>query len=663
MAPTATTTDPQDDLESERTRPVPPTLSSVATGADPRPPRTATWRETLRDTYFVFDRRTLGMHRWLLGFYLIFDLFRRTGDWLDMFGNRGVLPAHVILGRPQANGFSIVHGFSHDWELWALWVVILVTYVGLLIGWKTKIWQVLALFWVTGMNGRVLLIENGGYVVQNLLLLWTMFLPLGDRFSVDALLASLARRREATVDDLNDRTDLVEPFRLAPHVTIVGLILCFQIGALYYFNVIHKTGPAWANGTATHFVMYNDRMATPFVAAIRTHIPWAVFPLLTKFTMMLESAVPLLLFAPLAQAWARRGVVVCMVMMHLGFGSSFVLGPFAWALCTWSTIFFTRADWEVAARTMRKPEREVTVVYDPRSAATFLFCRVVARLDRFELVWFELDDEVEHRFAVRDGEGRLLHGAPAVAAIVRALPAGAGFAWWFRLPPIAMLVEAVLRLAEGRTSRYFGLTMPAEPARAATVRSRARFRFATTTLRELVAAAFFIGAINQAAVELWSIKRRWKVPQPEVTRVFSHKMRFLQGWFMFSPNPVMDDGIIVVDAVTRTGRHVDPFWNVEPGFDLLHAESMRYNQIWSDYFNRMHLAGNRNYRDAMVEYMRRLPERTGNPDDALVSGEVFWVHDMNPKWRTRRSWNQENISLFTFDEAGKRKDSASGDKL
>ena len=50
------------------------------------------------------------------------------------------------------------------------------------------------------MNGLVLLIENGGYVVQNLLVLWTAFLPLGDRFSLDALRASYRERRERCED-------------------------------------------------------------------------------------------------------------------------------------------------------------------------------------------------------------------------------------------------------------------------------------------------------------------------------------------------------------------------------------------------------------------------------------------------------------------------------
>jgi hypothetical protein len=70
----------------------------------------------------------------------------------------------------------------------------------------------------------------------------------------------------------------------------------------------------------------------------------------------------------------------------------------------------------------------------------------------------------------------------------------------------------------------------------------------------------------------------------------------------------------------------------------------------------MHLAGNRNYRDAMIDYMRRLPKRTGNPNDELVSGEVYWVKDMNPKWRTTKSWNYQRELLFSFDAEGKRTD-------
>ncbi|NUO48502.1 MAG: hypothetical protein HOV80_06565, partial [Polyangiaceae bacterium] len=112
-------------------------------------------------SYFSFDRRTLGLVRILLGWLLISDLFRRGVDWEAMFGDKGVLPSWVILNRPQAGGFSILHGFTTGPELWALFFVILATYVCLIVGYKTKIAQWLSLLFVTSMNGRVLLIENG----------------------------------------------------------------------------------------------------------------------------------------------------------------------------------------------------------------------------------------------------------------------------------------------------------------------------------------------------------------------------------------------------------------------------------------------------------------------------------------------------------------------
>jgi hypothetical protein len=58
-------------------------------------------------------------------------------------------------------------------------------------------------------------------------------------------------------------------------VTLLGLVFAVQISAIYFFNVVHKTGPAWTlkNATAVHFVLYVDRMVTPIVADIREYVP------------------------------------------------------------------------------------------------------------------------------------------------------------------------------------------------------------------------------------------------------------------------------------------------------------------------------------------------------------------------------------------------------
>src|SRR5690606_556698 len=144
--------------------------------------------------------------------------------------------------------------------------------------------------------------------------------------------------------------------------------------------------------------------------------------------------------------------------------------------------------------------------------AALFACRVLARLDRLELVWFEARRGLEGRFAVRDLGGRVMQGGEGVAAIVRALPAGPPLAALLALPPLRAAIDAVLRLAVGRTSRFFGLDgrrRAPEPAPSLAVR---KVGLVAAGVRELLIAAFFVGALNQAAVELWSIKRRWKIP-------------------------------------------------------------------------------------------------------------------------------------------------------
>jgi hypothetical protein len=611
------------------------------------------WVRLLRDLYFTFDRRTLGFARIMLGFLLTMDIIHRGAAWMDMYSSIGVLPTPLNLQRPQAWGaFTIFNAFCTPGELRVLWVVMLANALCLLVGYKTKVAQVLAVLFTTGMNGRILLIENGGYVVNNLLVMWTAFLPMGDRFSVDSMLASMKRRRETSADDLNDRSDMVLPGKETPHVTLLGLVLMIQLAAIYYFNVIHKTGPAWKNGTAVHYVLYVDRMATPLIGLVRDHLPNQAILFMTKATMIFEATIPIVLLEPLARVWARRLAVVMINTLHLAFGTTFVLGPFAWSACVFSTLLFSGEDWEIAAATMRRERRARVVVFDPRSGAALLVCRLLKRLDRFELLAFEAREGVPLGVGARTTEGAALEPRfDAMADILAALPLGPIPAASLRLPGVRSLADAALAAMEKRDlSAFFGLTVgprrPVAPGPSALRRFRGA---AVVTFRELFIAAMFAGAVNQALTELWVVNRRIKVEQPEPLRLLAQKIRLLQGWFMFSPNPVTEDGTIVVDAITVDGRHVDPFTGKEPFFDMLTSKPLGMSQIWCDYFNRIQLPANTGYREAMKDYMYRLPQRTGRPDDAIVSGDVYWVKNNCPKWNETTKWGYDKSKLFSFE--------------
>jgi hypothetical protein len=343
-----------------------------------------------------------------------------------------------------------------------------------------------------------------------------------------------------------------------------------------------------------------------------------------------------------------------MCLLHIGFGTTFVLGPFAWALCVFSTLLYTTDDWELVTRTMRRTHRARVVVFDPKSAAQLWFCRLLKRLDLYELLTFRAQEGLEGGIAVEKPEGSaLLHRHEAFADIIAAIPLGPTKAWAYRLPGFSHLIDAVWNAAIHRNmEKTFGFRIPQTPGpwvSAEPTPIRRKWRGVLAVLRELAVVAMFAGAVNQALTELWVVNRRVKVPQPEALRLLSHKLRYLQGWFMFSPNPVMDDGTIVVDAKTIDGRSIDPFTGKQPDFDLISAKSLRYNQIWCDYFNRMHLPANSAYRDAMKEYIYRYPERTGHPEDTIISGDVYWVQDLNPPFGKTDSYKLEKNKLFSFE--------------
>ncbi len=98
----------------------------------------------------------------------------------------------------------------------------------------------------TSLHNRVLVAENWGGVAMGVLMVWTVFLPLGRRFSVDALRASLRARPDETPADLAAG---VPPPDERPTTSLAALGLLLQIAVIYWFNFVHKSGPTWRDGT------------------------------------------------------------------------------------------------------------------------------------------------------------------------------------------------------------------------------------------------------------------------------------------------------------------------------------------------------------------------------------------------------------------------------
>ncbi len=51
----------------------------------------------------------------------------------------------------------------------------------------------------------------------------------------------------------------------------------------------------------------------------------------------------------------------------------------------------------------------------------------------------------------------------------------------------------------------------------------------------------------------------------------------------------------------------------------------------------------------MKAYLLALPRRTEHAEDALVSGDVYWVSDQAPRWGDQEPYGLGDKKLFSFE--------------
>jgi hypothetical protein len=271
------------------------------------------------------DRRVLGASRIAFGLVLLYDLIRRARVLDLLYTNEGLLSNHYVLFAPQDQPqLSLWMGFSTPGEVRVMFALLGVLYLLYTVGLFTRVVQILALIAFTSLNSRNLFLEDGGIATMTCFAIWTVFVPLGDRLSLDAL------RREAALPHLRARIKLRKKLQ-APVVSLAVLGLTLQIVAIYWLNAVHKSGPTWRDGSAVHYVLWQNRVTTQFAWWLAHHEPSWFSWLSTKGTLVIEYAIPLLVLYPYAP-WTRVLAFGLACALHLGIAVIMTLGPFSYAM-------------------------------------------------------------------------------------------------------------------------------------------------------------------------------------------------------------------------------------------------------------------------------------------------------------------------------------------
>ncbi|MEM8800027.1 MAG: HTTM domain-containing protein [Pseudomonadota bacterium] len=323
--------------------------------------RAGAWGRVWFQTAFGIDLRTLALFRVNLAFLLLADLVNRA-QFLEVFyTDRGAFPraGAIAYNLPTRLSLHFING--EPWFVIALWVVAALASLLLLVGYRTRL--MLAVSWVLLMSiqARNPLVLQAGDQLLVLLCFWGLFLPLGQRFSIDAALrpAGHVARPNAYAS-------------VATFAILVQAIYVYVIGALI------KTSSVWMpEGTAVYYALHLDTLAMPFAYWLRD-LRW-LLPWLTYFVYWIELLAALLVFSPIFHLPLRLTTIALLIAMHAGFALSLMIGLFPYISIASLLLFIPGKVWDwLDARLNPRDRREIVMYYDKDCG----FCRKVCQILR-----------------------------------------------------------------------------------------------------------------------------------------------------------------------------------------------------------------------------------------------------------------------------------------
>lgn len=617
--------------------------------------------------YFSIDTRSLALFRILFAVTLIYDWAIRWPNLEAFYTSFGVLPIEAPLRRVGGEyHFSLLDGFTSLKMVQLFFLAGLVCYVGLLAGYRTKLFQILScLFFISVLN-RNALIRAGGDLVLASMSLWALFLPLGARFSIDALLQRLRDRSPLShgIPAINADNHLCRPSLAA-----FGIVL--QIALIYLLTAIDKHGPTWwSEGSAVYYALHLDKFSTPF-GKWCARLPMGWLQTLTWSSLALEFAAAPLILLPVLQPLLRRVAIIGLVGLHLGTWATMYLGNFPWAMMSTYALLLLPADWQLCGRWLARWSRPVTVVYTDDDA---FLQRVVRWLREFD--WFQKirllpagdQPDADRRLqraigpwglvAYDQDAGEVFVGTECVLRILEALPLPWHALGIVGVPGLAWLTDELCGFVAQRRvaiARWLGWEpepvaeqIQQPPAPSPLLRIRRTFVVGAETL----AVGFLLVCVlyesyNRDLAPAWN-KRRLK--EPPLVHGFVMAAHLNHGWGMFAPDPPKGhDGWWVIEGETRSGKKIDPFTGREPTWEKPAYFSSQFDIEWRRYLSAITGDKRRAYRTYFAKYLTRRHQRENQGGDRLARFRLYYVQEPTKPPGTTEPFPTKRIKLLEHE--------------
>lgn len=303
----------------------------------------------------TIDTRSLALFRIVTGVLLLLSVVLRWKNVDLLYTNLGIQSNVFMAFSPDGVARpTLLAGFVTGDQVRAFYLLSCVVFGLFLVGFRTRMMHVLSLLCVLSIHGRSQMFSYGGDDVMRSFLLWTAFLPLDRRWSVDAHLA--ARRGE--------------PLDTRPVTSIAAFGVVLQLCLIYGFTFFDKLTPVWLRGEAIHYTLWMDELVSKGGVLMRQVAPVWLLVFLNWWTLVIEAAAPVLLLIPWKVGWLRLVALLPLAGLHIGIFATIEVALFSPTIMAAYLLLITPGGWSRLHRAAgRIPRLQAALAERPARAA------------------------------------------------------------------------------------------------------------------------------------------------------------------------------------------------------------------------------------------------------------------------------------------------------
>jgi len=255
------------------------------------------------------DTRSIGLFRIILGVNLLYDLVLvkwANIDWAYL--PDALFSTHFHTTTFGWKGFSLLNVFASPIVVYLFFIASFVIYLLFTLGYRSKIIALLAYFCLWNLHQRQPFFVFGWDIYLNVLLFWSMFLPLNARFS----LFSNEKNKEKIISN--------------NYYGLASFAILLQISFIYFVNFLSKNGNLWMEGTAIKTILLDLKLRTSFAESL--YLQDGICYFLNYATLLFEASILFLIFVPFYKHITRLIAAIAILLFHWGINIFVDVGSF-----------------------------------------------------------------------------------------------------------------------------------------------------------------------------------------------------------------------------------------------------------------------------------------------------------------------------------------------